>query len=162
MWGLPAAAAALKMPLAVDHSQIAASYALVGSLAAALAVLLVAAVVEALKRRRAAIVVAVLAAVVAFASMFGFLYVRGYHLDRQFEGRGTSQSAVAGERTQRSKSEGVVRMRHFSHGNDETPVREEQLGDPADIIALTLFSLAFGGFAVVFSTMAVCREAPIR
>ena len=109
------------MPLAVDHSPIAAVYAVVGSLTAALAVLMVAALLEVFKRRRSAIAISVLAGFVTFASMF-FLYVWVYH--PQFQGRDTT--------------------------------------DPTDIIASALFLLCFGGFAAVFATLAVCRDAPGR
>ncbi len=86
-----------------------------------------------------------LSAPIAFVLFFSFVLVKTVYLDIQIADR--REPPVSGTLTITQRSLGLLMIETYQNGKK---IRDEERGDPLDILALILFAGTFASFTVCF------------
>lgn len=165
LWGLlasaavlfPGAAALLKIPIAVENSQIKQLYVAIGTIIAAFSLLLLISYRDTLGNLSRARIVALVSALLALLTLFGFLGMRIFVLDV----RTTAETAVGGKFLYEAKDRGIIlketgrRIIEDENSYRRETESKEQRGDPWDLLALFLFTITLSSLTVAFGSLGI-------
>ncbi|WLI10346.1 MULTISPECIES: hypothetical protein [Pseudomonas] len=163
LWGIltaaavlfPGAAAILKLPIAVENSQIGALYPTFGSIIAAFSLLFLTAYQDKLSSLTLARNISTMAATLAIISLFTFVGIRIFALDIDYERRtiDTERNLLV----QEGKIRGLILYSEKIYTPTALAPSETQSkrGDPWDLACLASFILMFSSLTVAFGSLGI-------
>jgi len=151
----PGAATLLKMPIAVENSLIKALYPTISSIFASFALLLLFSFKDSLNKLQTARKVAVFSMIIAFISVFGFIFIKTYYLDVMI----VKEYSEGDHLIKEAKKKGIIMFSTralfadpVSHSPDSW---DQEKADPLDMVALILFTLSITSLTLAFGSLGI-------